>query len=186
MSDFPAPSGSAMPSLADMDMPAIQWQVEQFLFREAQLIDDRQYEDWLEMLHPDLTYTMPLRVDRLKRDVTRYKGPPDQVMIFDDNYESIKVRVRRIRSGVCWADDPPARVRHAITNVQVRRADGADTLEVKSAFMVYVSRMEESGILFSGLRDDVIIQAGGRLLVARRQIMGDQTVMLSNNLTIFF
>lgn len=166
---------------------ALQWRVEQFLYREGALLDQRRYEEWLELLDPDIVYTMPLRVDRLRQHVKRFGGKPDEIMLFDDDFKSLQMRVVRLNSGVCWAEDPPARVRHMISNVQVARsADAEDELNVTSVFMVYVSRMEESGILFSGERNDVLKAAGSDFRVKRRQIIGDQTVMLSNNLTIFF
>lgn len=166
---------------------ALQWRVEQFLYREGMLLDQRLYEEWLELLDPAIVYTMPQRVDRLRQDVKRFGGKPDELMLFEDDFASLQMRIRRLKSGVCWAEDPPARVRHMITNVQIARsADAADELNVTSVFMVYVSRMEESGIIFSGQRNDVLKSVGNDFRVKRREIIGDQTIMLSNNLTIFF
>jgi 3-phenylpropionate/cinnamic acid dioxygenase small subunit len=167
--------------------PDLQWKVEQFLYREARLLDERCYEDWLTLLASDLVYTMPLRIDRLQRDGARYKAPSEEIMIFDDDLESLKVRVKRLRTGICWADDPPARARHAINNVQIAAGEVAGEIKVVSSFMVYVSRMAEGAILFSGVRHDVLrIDGSGGMQVSRRRILGDQSVMFSNNLTMFF
>ncbi len=166
--------------------PQLQWEVEQFFYEEAAMLDDRRYEEWLALLDDDITYVMPLNTDRLRRDGKRFKVP-NEIHVFDDNLERLKVRVRRIRSGTAWSEDPRSRARHMISNIQLAAGARAGEIEVTSAFLVYVSRMDEAPTFFSGRRMDTLRRtAEGQLRLASRYIIGDQSVIPSNNLTLFF
>jgi len=79
------------------------------------------------------------------------------------------------------------RLRHLISNVQISRGQQPEEIEVISVFLVYVSRMDEEPTLFSGQRHDVLrSDANGGWKIARRVVIGDQSVIPSNNLTLFF
>ncbi|MCO7636629.1 aromatic-ring-hydroxylating dioxygenase subunit beta [Pseudomonas sp. S 311-6] len=166
--------------------PQLQWEVESFLYREARLLDERRYEEWVELLAEDIVYEMPLRVDRLRRDDRRYRVT-DEIKIFDDDLASLKMRIRRIRSGTAWSEDPRSRSRHIVSNVELAAGERAGELHVTAVFMVYVSRMDEPETIFSGQRKDVLRrQADGSWKIAGRWLLGDQSVIPSNNLTLFF
>jgi 3-phenylpropionate/cinnamic acid dioxygenase small subunit len=166
--------------------PQLQWEVEQFLYEEAAMLDDRRYEEWLALLEDDMTYVMPLNTDRLRRDAKRFKVP-NEINLFDDNLERLKIRVRRIRSGTAWSEDPRSRARHTVSNIQIAAGAQPGEIEVTSVFLVYVSRMDEAATIFSGKRLDTLRRsAEGQLRMASRYIIGDQSVIPSNNLTIFF
>ncbi|QDK35719.1 aromatic-ring-hydroxylating dioxygenase subunit beta [Sphingomonas sp. IC081] len=176
-----------MPAIAEEPGPRLQWEIEQFLYAEAGLLDDRRFEDWLALMADDVVYQMPLRTDRIRRDERRLKAIAEEVKIFDDNLERLRTRVKRLRSGTAWSDDPRARVRHLISNVQISRGQQPEEIEVISVFLVYVSRMDEEPTLFSGQRHDVLrSDANGGWKIARRVVIGDQSVIPSNNLTLFF
>jgi len=166
--------------------PNLQWEVEQFLYEEARLLDERRYDEWLALMTEDVTYEMPLRVDRLRRDERRY-GVRDEIKLFDDDLEGLRARVRRLKSGVAWSEDPPTRVRHLVSNVQITPGDKINEIVVTVAFLVCVSRMSEPATLFYGQRRDLLRrQDGGGFRIARRTVLGDQSVSPSNNLTVFF
>ena len=74
---------------------------------------------------------------------------------------------------MAWAEDPPSRTRHLITNIEVVAGDTADELRVYSNFLVYRTRAETEEEFFVGSRDDVL----------RRQ---DETVLSAKNISIFF
>ena len=160
--------------------------IEQFLYLEATLLDERRYEEWLMLLAPDISYVMPARVDRLRRDQARYTVS-DELNLFDDTYTSLSTRVRRIRNGACWTEDPPARARHFISNVQVQPGDVGGELKVSSYYLVTVSRMDGEPATFTGCRHDVLRPVDdGKWKIARRLLIGDQSVISTNELTIFF
>src|SRR5205823_7149645 len=82
-------------------------EIEQFLYYEARLLDDRRFEDWYELLADDLQYVMPTRYNRLRREAQHEFAAPEETQHFDEDKHSIAQRIRRLRSGTAWAEDPP-------------------------------------------------------------------------------
>lgn len=183
MSTHNAPT--AAPSTASFAPgPQLQWEIEQFLYHEARLLDERRYEEWLKMLAEDIAYDMPLQVDRVRRDTRRYKVV-DELKTYNEDFRTLNARVKRLLSGVAWSEDPPSHVRHFVSNVQLSAGERSDELAVTSAFLVTVSRLGEPVTFFPGQRHDVLRRtADGLWCVARRSIVSDYAVNPSNNLTM--
>jgi 3-phenylpropionate/cinnamic acid dioxygenase small subunit len=159
----------------------LQFEVEQLYYREAELLDDGRFTDWLELFADDLTYWMPTRTNRLRRQQALSVAQRGEAAFFDETKESLAWRIRRFDSGMAWAEDPPSRTRHLITNVRV-----TPELEVRSNFLVYRNRLEREVNIFGGERRDVLRRTGDRLLIASRTILLDQNVLLSKNISTFF
>lgn len=167
-----------------LDTLLLQRQVEQFLYREAELLDGRRFDEWLELFTDDLHYWMPLRYNRDRRGDAREESTADELSMFDDDKEFLAARIRRLKTGCAWAEDPPSRTRHLVTNVAIEGA-GAE-LEVRSNFLIYRNRLEGEVDLYAGMREDLLRRVGDGLKIARRKIILDQNVLLSKNLSIFF
>ena len=175
---------------ADRD---VHFEVEQFYYEEAELLDEGRYTDWLELLADDLEYWMPTRTNRLRRQQALSVAARGEAAFYDETKESLTWRIRRFDSGMAWAEDPPSRTRHLITNVVVRYADPAQypgftdaDLVVRSAFLVYRNRLEREENVFAGQRTDVLRREDGALRVARRSILLDQSVLTAKNISTFF
>ncbi len=172
----------------------LHFEVEQFYYQEAELLDEGRYADWLEMLADDLDYWMPTRTNRLRRQQALSVAARGEAAFYDETKDSLAWRIRRFDSGMAWAEDPPSRTRHMVTNVQVRHADpvsepgfGDSDLVAKSAFLVYRNRLEREEGVYAGGRTDVLRRLeDGRLLIARRQVLLDQNVLLAKNISTFF
>jgi 3-phenylpropionate/cinnamic acid dioxygenase small subunit len=169
------------------------FEVEQFYFAEAELLDDGRFADWLELLDDDLDYWMPTRTNRLRRQQALSIAARGEAAFYDETKESLAWRIRRFDSGMAWAEDPPSRTRHLVTNVVVHHVDPdgqagvtADDLEVRSAFLVYRNRLEREENVFAGRRVDILRRTDERLLVARRVILLDQSVLQAKNISTFF
>ena len=166
-------------------------EIEAFLYREAELLDERRYEEWLELFAEDAHYFMPMRRnvprDEPEREFTRAGA---DVNWFDEGKDTLTRRVQQILTGVHWAEEPPSRICHMISNVQVLAATPAgaspDEITVKSRFLVYRNRVETETDFLVGKREDVLRRANGGLKIARRTIVLDQNVLLAKNLTVFF
>jgi 3-phenylpropionate/cinnamic acid dioxygenase small subunit len=87
---------------------------------------------------------------------------------------------------MAWAEDPPSRTRHLVTNVQVRRRSASDEFDVTSSFLLYRTRLETDLNLFAGRREDMLRKTGEGWRIARRKILLDQNVVLAKNLSVFF
>lgn len=166
-------------------------EIEAFLYREAELLDDRHYEAWLDLFTDDTHYFMPMRRnvphDEPEREFTRAGA---DVSWFDEGKDTLTRRVRQILTGIHWAEEPPSRTCHMISNVQILTADLAGPapaeVTVKSRFLIYRNRVETETDLLVGKRQDVLRRVGDGWRIARRTIILDQNVLLAKNLTVFF
>jgi biphenyl 2,3-dioxygenase beta subunit len=166
----------------------LQNEIEQFYYREAQLLDHRAYEAWFALLEKDIRYFMPLRTNRtLRESKLEYSGDQDFAH-FDETYETMYGRIRKVTSELGWAENPPSRTRHLVSNVLINEAAEPNSFEVSSAFILYRNRLERQGDIFAGERRDVLRRADNGLgfKIAKRTILLDQSTLLSNNLSIFF
>ncbi len=166
-------------------------EIEDFLYREADLLDERQYEDWLAMVADDVRYWMPMRrnvkVDDIEREFTR-EGL--DISWFDEGKETLTRRVRQIQTGVHWAEEPVSRISHMVSNVRLLEASPswADPVEVtvRCRFLIYRNRVETETDILVGKREDLLRRVDGQWQITRRKIVLDQNVLLTKNLTFFF
>ena len=173
-------------------------EVEQFLYKEARLLDSRRFSEWLELLSADLRYWMPTRSNRYPvnskaisiLDASRYEeeevSDEDELALMEETKDTLDRRVARLDTGMAWAEDPPSRTRHIITNIEVEAADPADQLRVYSNFVMYRNRSETDQDFYVGSREDVLRREGGQLRISSRKIVLDQNVLLAKNLSNFF
>jgi 3-phenylpropionate/cinnamic acid dioxygenase small subunit len=168
--------------------PELQHEIEQFYYREAALLDRRYYEEWLKLLADDLRYYMPLRYSRVVRHEDEEFGPEDAFANFDDNIVSMRGRVRKLLTDVSWSENPASKTRHTVSNVIITVTDIPGTYEVDSAFITYRNRAEHQVDIWAGERRDVIRRADNKygFQISKRTILLDQSVILANNLSIFF
>ena len=166
-------------------------EIQDFLYREAELLDERNFEEWLELLTDDIRYWMPMRrnvkANELDREFTR-EG--QDVNWFDEGKETLDRRVRQILTGVHWAEEPLSRICHFVTNVQLLRAEPSITdpieVSVKCRFLIYRNRVQTETDFLIGKREDTLRKVNGEWKISQRKIILDQNVLLAKNLTFFF
>src|SRR5437763_8298192 len=156
-------------------------EVEQFLYREARLLDERRFHDWLQLLTDDIRYWMGNRTNRYPKsskaiailDPDRYdeddRSKEDELAILDEDKSTLNARIARLDTGMAWAEDPPSRTRHLITNIEVEPRDAEAEFRAYSNFIVYRSRAELEEDFYVGTRQDVLRRADGAGEIARRQ-----------------
>ena len=166
-------------------------EIEDFLYREADLLDERRYDEWLALLAEDVRYWMPMRrnvkVDDLEREFTR-EGR--DISWFDEGKETLIRRVRQIQTGIHWAEEPVSRISHLVSNIQLVDVNPSAAkpaeVAVRCRFLVYRNRVETETDILVGKREDLLRRTEGGWEIARRKIVLDQNVLLSKNLTFFF
>ncbi|MCL6633186.1 MAG: 3-phenylpropionate/cinnamic acid dioxygenase subunit beta [Alicyclobacillus herbarius] len=153
-----------------------------FLHDEAFLLDERRFDEWLEMLDDSVQYRMPLRV-------TKNKAAGDDIVdamtYLEETKQSLTTRVNRLKTTSAWAEDPPSRTRHFITNVRIERAE-LDEVHVTSYFLMLRSRgssMEVEQVF--GKRSDVVKKQNGQWRLVKRTIYPDQAILGMRNLSNF-
>jgi 3-phenylpropionate/cinnamic acid dioxygenase small subunit len=162
-------------------------EVEQFLYNEAALLDERRYEEWLDLMAEDIYYFMPIRRNVKFDEWDRENSNPDsEISWFDEGKDVLAGRVRQLLTGVHWAEEPVSRIRHIVSNVRVVDVQG-DEITVSDNFFVWHNRLLEEVNLFVGRRDHVLRrdpETGFK--VAKRTILLDQNVLLAKVVTFFF
>ncbi|MBL0421863.1 3-phenylpropionate/cinnamic acid dioxygenase subunit beta [Ramlibacter sp. AW1] len=161
------------------------FEVQQFLYREARLLDEERYEEWLGLMTEDIHYWMPGIQARHRRDPAP-RLDPRRMAFFDDDLLNMRRRVTRFLTPTAWAEDPPTRACHAISNVEVEPAGAPNEFIVHSTFINTRGRGEAEEYMLSGRRKDRLRRVeDGTLRLAAREIVITQTVLLAKNLNVF-
>jgi 3-phenylpropionate/cinnamic acid dioxygenase small subunit len=172
--------------------------VEQFLYREARLLDEQRFHEWLQLFSDDVQYWMAARTNRYPRsskaivalDPDRYADEDptrtEELGLFDEDLKSLTARVARLDTGMAWAEDPPSRTRHLISNIEVVPDALGPEVRVHCNYIVYRSRGETEQDFFVGAREDRLRRVEGGWKIVRRRLVLDQNVLLAKNLSIFF
>jgi 3-phenylpropionate/cinnamic acid dioxygenase small subunit len=170
----------------------LQQEIADFLYFEADLLDERRFKEWLELLAEDITYFMPVRRNvKFGRQAEHENTVAGQgISWFDEDKWTLTKRVEQILTGVHYAEEPLSRVSHMISNVRIVSAspavEAAQQVTAKCRFLVYQNRQDHETNLFVGKRTDVLRRTDGSWKIARREIVLDQSVLLAKNLTVFF
>ena len=161
-------------------------EIENFMYLEAELLDYRRYDEWLDLLTDDMHYWMPMHRNvkwgRTDREET---SDESEISWFDEPKATLVQRVRQLNTGLHWAEEPLSRVSHLVSNVRIAGIDG-DEARVHSHFLVYRNRLHDEVDFFVGKREDVLRRVNGQWRLARRKIILDQNILLAKNFTTFF
>ncbi len=174
----------------------LQIEVEQFYFREARLLDERKYQQWLALVAKDIEYRLPGRhrpfVDRQKQgseevlNVEQELSRGTDADIRNENYMTLSIRVMRAFKINSWTDNPPARTTRFVSNIEVLPSDLPDSVQAFSNIMISHSRHERENHLFTAKRKDILRREDGELRIARRLVLIDWDVITGPSLGIFF
>lgn len=156
-----------------------------FYIREAWMLDERRFRDWLQIFTEDLYYFMPRRKNVSRRDLSRELTKPGDLAFFEETKKDMELRINRLDTGMAWSEDPPSRTRHLIGNLMVESL-GENEAKAVTAFIVYKSHLETDQDLYAGSREDILRREDGRWKVASRTIILDANVLLSKNISVFF
>ena len=160
--------------------------INQFYTREARYLDELDFNQWLSGFDPSVRYWMPIVSNRIGKDVGNELTRLGDLAHFEDDHTSLTNRVKRLQTGRAWAETPPGRTNHMVTNVEVMWQNG-DMCEVRSQFLIYRSHMETDQEIFSGTRLDRLrtdTETGWKIM--ERTIILDHAVLTQKSLGIFF
>ena len=177
---------TATRAVADAPISQALWfELMQFYIREAWLLDERRFKEWLDLFtDDDVLYFMPRRKNVHRRDAERELTPLGDLAILEEDKRYLEMRVARLDTGMAWAEDPPSRTRHLVGNLEATPLENGE-VEARTAFLVYRSHLETDAQLLSGCREDRLRQVDGAWKVARRTIVLDANVLLDKNLSVF-
>ncbi len=171
----------------------LQAEIADVLSMEAELLDERRFEEWLEFLADDIVYFVPMQrnvVAGSHRERERTREGRDMHWFEDDKW-TLSKRVEQIRTGLHWAEEPLSRVTHMTSNVRIAAVspspENAQQVEARCRFLVYQNRVEYEEYFFIGKRTDTLRRVDTALgwELVRRDVTLDQNVLLAKNLTVF-
>jgi 3-phenylpropionate/cinnamic acid dioxygenase small subunit len=149
---------SAAPSV-DVDLLR---SVEQFLFREARLADEGDYDGWEALWTDDGVYWIPANGDDI--------DPTTQMSILFDNRSRIALRIRQLKSDKRHAQNPRSRLRRIVGNVEVLDGDAGGDLVVGANFFIYESR-ERGTTIWAGRTEYRLRLVDGSWRMAGKKVM---------------
>jgi 3-phenylpropionate/cinnamic acid dioxygenase small subunit len=166
-------------------------EVEEFLYHEADLLDDRRYEEWLALVADDVRYWMPMRRNvKFGEEEREFTRAGQDINWFDEGKETLTRRVKQILTGIHWAEEPVSRISHMVSNIRLVEVnpsvEAPAEVTVKCRFLIYRNRVETETDFLVGKREDLLRRVDGQWNIARRKIVLDQNVLLTKNLTFFF
>ncbi len=158
-------------------------ELEAFIYKEAELLDNHQYDQWLELWDEQATYRMPVRVTHTKRQ--QDQEFQEDFGHFDETKEMLGMRINRLKTSTAWAEDPPSRTRHFVTNLRINSLNN-DQYELKTNLMLYRNRSDAADHdILSAERQDIVYQKDGEWRFVQRVIYLDQATLGTLNLSIF-
>ena len=164
--------------------PEEQRRLERFYFHEARLLDNRQYHQWLAMVAEDVRYLMPARgnpmVDNSERgneqmiSVERELEDSNSLgcPIREEGYIHLMLRVERAFKINSWSEQPPARTRGLVGNIEVMSREG-DDWSVLSNFHLYYARPGNDSVMYSGQRRDLLKASADSYRIQSREVIMD-------------
>ena len=151
-----------------MSAPVTRAEVEDFLYRDAALLDEWRLDEWLETFEPGATYEVPT-TDRPNAD-----PHSSQYYVWDD-YELLAARVKRLKSKHAHAENPHSRTRRLVTNVRIGKP-GEGTLPVYAAFLIYKIR-DGNVDQFVGRYEHILATSGEGLRFRKRRAVLELEVL---------
>ncbi len=146
-------------------------EIEAFLYREARLMDESRYDEWLALWTQDALYWVPCNEDDI--------DPARQVSIIYDDRDRLVQRVDRLKSGSVLAQQPRPRMRRLVSNVEIVESAERE-LTVESNFMLGIARAGAKQ-LWTGRSIHRLRRDGAAFLIARKKVLlidNDQEIPL--------
>jgi len=144
--------------------------LEQFLYREAMLLDEKRWADWLALYTEDCFYWVP--------SVVGQKDPVNTISLYAEDRMRLEMRIIRITHPRAFSQDFPTRMSHVVGNVMLdpdggQGADGGTDpkadLVVRSSVHILEYRKEDQR-LFGGTVRHWLRRAGADFKIAMKRI----------------
>jgi 3-phenylpropionate/cinnamic acid dioxygenase small subunit len=153
---------------------------EQLLYREAHLLDSGEFQEWLELLAPDLRYWAPVRAEVHRQQES--EGEANRLPLFDETKASLALRISRLGTGLAWVENPTTRTRRFVTNIVVE-AEPSGLVHVRSNLLLFRSRSFSDETILAGCREDRWSRSD-RWLLKERKILIDHCAVENMSLLL--
>jgi benzoate/toluate 1,2-dioxygenase beta subunit len=141
---------------------ATQAEAEQFLYREAELLDCGRYDEWLALFTPDCLYWVPLEADQTDGIET--------VSIIHDDFRLLEVRVKQYHHPRAHARTPYARTVHQVGNVRLGEQDAATGELTVHSTLVMIEYRNDRQRVWGARVEHRLRRAERGLAIARKRV----------------
>lgn len=154
----------------------------EFLAREALILDERRFRDWFALLDDEIDYDVPIRI-AMRNYADEF---PQGAFRIKDCKAHIQTRIARLESDHAWAEVPPSRTLRVVGSVLVEATERADEIAVTSAMILYRQRgHDELGDVIPVRRHDVLRVTADGVKLLRRRALITHAVLQTPNLGVF-
>lgn len=172
--------------------------VEQFYFREARLLDERCFQQWLALVDEAIEYSIPTRYvhqpDRELQDTEEFLSVDRELEraaggggspLRHEGYLETFVRTLRPYKTNAWAESPAPRTRRFISNVEVETLED-DSYRVFSNFQLFYSHNGDDNHTYTGGRRDILKESDGQFRLCKREIITDWDIITAPTMALIF
>lgn len=170
----------------------------QFYYREARLLDERCYQQWLALVDESIEYTVPLRYVPMPdqqlqetegflavdRELVRPEGNSGSPLRHD-RYIELLIRTMRPYKRNSWSESPPPRTRRHISNIEVELI-GDKAYRVYSNFQLFYSHNAADNHTYHGCRRDIIKETEDHLRIFKREVITDWNNVTAPTMALIF
>ncbi len=136
-------------------------QVEQFIYHEADLMDEHRYDEWLALWADDALYWVPSGRDDIdpKREIS---------LIYDDRVR-LQVRITRLKSGFAHAQEPKSRMRRVVSNIVTQEVENGDVVVFSNFLLTELRRGKQD--IFAGRTIHRLRPDNGSFRLASKKVL---------------
>ena len=136
---------------------------EDFLTKEAALLDAWRLEEWAELFTADGEYLIPAT------DAPEAEPGKSLYLVYDDRHR-LGERAKRLLKKTAHAESPHSRTRHMTSNVSIGEQVG-ETVSVTCNFVVFRSRMEKTDIYPGHAEYKLVVGPNGPKIRSKKAIL---------------
>ncbi len=136
--------------------------IEEFVVREARLLDERRFRDWMALFTEDGTYWVPAAPGQ--------RSPFDQASLFYDDRDLMRTRIERLEHPRIHVQTPPSRTAHLVGNVLVDEVDEAKGELVIGSTVIMVEYRDEQQRLFAGRQRHRLRRDGASFRILQKRV----------------
>jgi p-cumate 2,3-dioxygenase subunit beta len=152
-------------------------QVEDFLFHEADLLDQWRLPEWLELFTEDAEYNVPCM------DLPADANPETSLFYIADDRFRLGERVKRLMKRTAHVEFPHSKTRHIVSNVRLKPRPDED-LDVSAVFTTYRSKDGITDLYLGSSAYRLTLSAGGFKIRSKRCVLDADALRPSGRISI--
>jgi benzoate/toluate 1,2-dioxygenase beta subunit len=154
-------------------MPLDRHQIENFLYREARLMDENAYDEWFALWTDDALYWVPANEDDI--------DPLRHVSIVYEDKAHLEDRIARLKSDAAYAQDPRSRMRRVISNIEIEEGEQGDVIVYSNFNLTELRRSQQR--TFAGRTIHKLRPEGNSFKIAYKKVLLVNNDEVISNLT---